>query len=225
MKKTTFLSPTELRIDTRTFRVGVDIGGTFTDIVLLNQSVTLKEKNRYFTALLKCRGYEKANPSIKKLYQYFSEWYHVSIREMLTLNSLSPSAISKKLFPEVSLKKVNSSIKLMLELGFIKKTKNEKFQQVFPDIPRDNEFISLMILNYHINMSEHASKHIDCFGPELRDLSSVTISVKKESIEQLKTLMSSFKKKLISFAYDIKNPDEVVQVNFQMLPLTDFKGK
>ena len=38
MKQTIFLSPKNFGDATRTFRVGVDIGGTFTDIVLMSQS-------------------------------------------------------------------------------------------------------------------------------------------------------------------------------------------
>jgi len=89
MKNTTSLSPKEFGTATQTFRVGVDIGGTFTDIVLMSQSGDIITKKLSSTV----ESYEAA--IITGLQEIFSQEQldSESISEIIHATTVATNAI------------------------------------------------------------------------------------------------------------------------------------
>ena len=61
---------------------------------------------------------------------------------------------------------------------------------------------------------------LDELPREERDISTLTLCVAESAVEDLKERVRAFRRELLAFAELDPNPERVVQVNFQIFPLT-----
>jgi uncharacterized protein (TIGR02147 family) len=54
-----------------------------------------------------------------------------------------------------------------------------------------------------------------------RDISALTLSIRRENFSELKSRIISFRKELMELASGEENTDWVVQINIQLFPLTE----
>ncbi|MDO8518852.1 MAG: TIGR02147 family protein, partial [Deltaproteobacteria bacterium] len=60
-----------------------------------------------------------------------------------------------------------------------------------------------------------------------RDVSTLTLGIRKERLPQLKQKIQEFRKEILKFVSADTEPEEVAQINIQMYPLTrqNIKGE
>jgi uncharacterized protein (TIGR02147 family) len=74
--------------------------------------------------------------------------------------------------------------------------------------------------NYHRAMMERAADSIDIFEPEERDISSLTLCLGAEGVRRLKERIQRFRRELLELSTRENNPRQVLQINFQIFPLS-----
>jgi uncharacterized protein (TIGR02147 family) len=94
------------------------------------------------------------------------------------------------------------------------------WEQVDRDISTGPEIKSMAAANFHKEMLQLATESIDRFNASKRDISGLTLSIQHENLPELKARLVSFRKELMELASYDENPDMVVQINFQLFPLT-----
>ena len=55
---------------------------------------------------------------------------------------------------------------------------------------------------------------------ERRDVSSLTLGVVKSRLPQLKKMVQNFRQEVLKVVSEDENPEEVIQMNIQLFPLT-----
>ena len=55
---------------------------------------------------------------------------------------------------------------------------------------------------------------------DLRNVSTVTITIRKEDLPSIDDLLREFRARLLQYAEQVKEPDSVYQFNMQLFPLT-----
>jgi uncharacterized protein (TIGR02147 family) len=80
-------------------------------------------------------------------------------------------------------------------------------------------------VNYHRTMLERAIRALDELSREERDISTLTLCVAASAVEDLKERVRAFRRELLAFAEDDPHPERVIQVNFQIFPLTQGASK
>jgi uncharacterized protein (TIGR02147 family) len=76
------------------------------------------------------------------------------------------------------------------------------------------------IFVYHHAMLDLAKRALDDLPREERDISSLTLCVAEASLPRLKQRIRDFRRELLQLAEDDPAPERVVQLNFQMFPLS-----
>jgi len=76
------------------------------------------------------------------------------------------------------------------------------------------------IFNYHHMMLERAAEALDSLPREERDLSCLTLCVSQAKLAELKERVRSFRQELLRTAELDNSPERVVQINFQVFPLS-----
>ena len=61
---------------------------------------------------------------------------------------------------------------------------------------------------------------MDLFAQKEREISCLTVSVDKNTAEQMKSLILDFKRRLFTMMQENSHSEEVYQINFQFFPLT-----
>jgi len=102
----------------------------------------------------------------------------------------------------------------------IKKGADNSWRVCQRDVTTGPEVKSLVVANFHREMLGIAADAIERFKAPERDVSALTLSIEREHFAEIKSKMIEFRKELLSIAGDHKHPDQVVQVNIQLFPLT-----
>ena len=197
----------------------------FSLLVEFNQAKSSAQKSQFAQEILKHSTFKRLYPLGQDYFEYYSKWYYVAVREILaTKQKLDPKTISDQLTPKVSEAEVESAIETLLRLGLIKKQDN-RYVQAHQLVTTGDEVSSCAIAQYHKNMLDLAAKSIDHIPRELRDISSVTVSLGGENIPRLKELIQKFRQDVLELSAQDQKKLNVYQLGIQMFPLSQSKDE
>jgi uncharacterized protein (TIGR02147 family) len=191
-------------------------------IVLFGQTKNEAEKNLLFKEIFSYRKVSEAKKVDKLNYRMYSDWHTVAIREIIGLKDFKEdhALIARTLSPSVRPHQVKNSIKLLLDLGLIRRDPDGKLVQSDPIIKTETEVASLSISNYTGAMIEHAASALHDVDPSRREISAMTVAISKNMVQMIKQKIQGFKDELLSdIVHDTTPSEEVYQINFQLFPL------
>ena len=126
--------------------------------------------------------------------------------------------------PKITVAEAKRALRTLLELGFLVEDESGSLVQADEVVSTGPEMQHVHIARYHMMMMERAVASIDLVAPEQRDISAITLLVGPDGLERLKRRMQRFRRELIQLSLLDKRGAQVVQMNFQMFPLsTDAK--
>ncbi len=194
----------------------------FRYLVLFNQAEAHDDKALYYEQMLQFRQYRKHRPIGREEYEYCSQWYHAVIRELVLDPDFDgkPVWLAKRLGNRISREEAAESLKLLQKLNFVRRSKSGRWQQQDTTLTAGAKVVSLELFNYHLSMMALAPQLLEQLPGERRDMSAVTMGVAPGRLPELKKRIQKFRKSLLKFAAADEQPEEVVQVNIYMFPLT-----
>ncbi len=209
------------------FKIGQAIGlegksfSYFKDLIAFNQAKTNKEKNFYYTELMKYNKRSKAKLLLKNKYEYFSKWYYNTIREMLPFCDFKGNfaLLANAIKPRISPAQAKNAVEVLLKLGLIKKTAND-YKQLEKALTTGDEVASFAVQNFHIQNKILSSESIDTCPASERDISCLVVSLSDESFSEIKSEIKAFRKKLAAIADKTKKANRVYHINFDLFPTT-----
>jgi len=198
----------------------------FEALVGFNNAATNREKNRHFGEMVRLRGRSPVKFLDSQQYEYFSEWYHAVVRELVTHAGFgcAPEAISRSIIPAVSVAKVRKSITLLKNLGLIYEDPRGKWIASDKVISSEYEIRSIALKNYHIGMLQQAADALEHLPSEEREFQGLTLSANRKTFLRMKERIRSFTDELLAMAAaEEEEADEVYQINLQMFPFAQKK--
>jgi uncharacterized protein (TIGR02147 family) len=159
----------------------------------------------------------------ERLLRFFENWYNAAIIEVLRLESASddPKWLSENLRPSVSLPKIKQSLKLLKELGYL--VFDAKLERLYPSevsISTSDQVERLAVLSYHRQMIDLAVSAMDQINAEDRDISAITIGVSGKLKNQIHQEVVTLRKKFLEMAKKERSPNEILQLNIQLFPIS-----
>ena len=213
-----------------TERVGLALGLTdkeqdfFRLLVAFTHEDKNEKKQKLFKEMQSIAALCKNKVIDANLYDYYKEWYHSVIRE-LAPNVSSEAEISKLLSPKVALPQVKASIRLLLNLGLLKK-ENGKYIQTDKNLTSGDNINSMAIRKHHENMGKLAVDALEAVSKEERDISGITMGLSKEGFAAIKVELANFRRKVKEIVAQSESEDEsVYRINLQLFPLSKSKEK
>jgi uncharacterized protein (TIGR02147 family) len=194
----------------------------FRVMVMMNQAPTTEEKDYYLRQILKNKVYKTLKPLTQAQYEYYSHWYHIPLRELVGRSDFKndPKWIAHQFTPSITESQVKEGFTVLEKLGLIEKTNEGSFKQSEQAVSTGDEVTSLAVMNYHRKMIQMGMESMDRFQGADRDISALTLGVKKQSLGKIKQLIQEFRKELIAISNEEGAEfEDIVQVNFQMFPL------
>jgi len=199
----------------------------FEALVGFNNSTTNSEKNRFFGEMVRLRGRSSVKFLDMQQYEYFSEWYHAVVRELVTHSGMGcdPEAISRCIVPHITPAQARKSIKLLKELGLIYESPDGTWKAADKVVSSEYEVQSISLKNYHIGMLKRAGDALENLPSAEREFQGLTLSATKETFQRMKDRIRSFTDELLGMAAAERGTaDEVYQINLQMFPFTRRKN-
>lgn len=198
--------------------------GTFFRILVgFNQADNVKEKEYYFDQLIQLNNTPKKQID-KYAYQYYSEWWHSSIRSLLEIIDLKDDykSLGQILIPEVATTYVKRSINLLKQLELIKVNEDGYWKPTEKAITTGDKNKDNLIKKYQLANLE-LSKLAMLSGNQIKPqkLSTMTFSISDKGFERVKNRVQQLRKEVASIIHkDEDQANRVYQLNLHLFPQT-----
>ena len=197
----------------------------FQDLVEYNQASSHEMREYLFKRLSEYRS-ENARKLIQKdCYDFYSQWYHNTIRELVTQVDFKEDYewLSRQLIPKITANEAKRSVSLLLSLGFLKKS-GKIYQQTDPIITTGDEVLSRAVKEFHEQNSRLIREAVEKFSKTQRDISCVVLGLSDKGFGEVKKEIQKFRKTLLDIASRDASQCAVYHVNCQLFPTTQKNG-
>jgi uncharacterized protein (TIGR02147 family) len=194
----------------------------FCELVEYCQGKTALERSRIYERLSRYRPFREARRLESAQAEYHSHWYLPAIRELVRRTDFSndPKWIARQLRPAISAAQAKRALALLCKLGLLEQGSDGRLVQTSEIITTGPGPLGHHIFNYHHMMLERAGEALDSLPREERDVSCLTLCVSQSKLVELKERVRNFRQELLRTAELDNSPERVVQINFQVFPLS-----
>jgi len=194
----------------------------FDALVKFNNSTKVDDQNEALLRMNRLRKKSSLKFLEKNQYEFFSQWYHSVIRELVTLPSFKEDYvwIAKKVNPPITPAQAKRSLKLLEVMGLIKRNEKGKLEITDAAIASEFEAKSIALRHFHQEMISLARDSIENYSPEKREVSSLTLGISDICYFRVKKRIQEFKEELLNMVVEDKSSSNLIcQLNFQLFPL------
>jgi uncharacterized protein (TIGR02147 family) len=199
-----------------------DASRYFVHLVTFNQAKTTTERAEAYDKLTGFQRYRQAHKLELAHAAYYSDWYMPAIRELAASAQFrdDPEWIADQLVPKVTPLQAQRALETLIELGLLLRGPNGRLQQADALVSTGPETRGLHIVAFHRAMTQRAIESIDLVPAAERDISSLTLCLGRGGLATLKTRLQRLRRELLELSALETDPEQVVQVNFQLFPLS-----
>ena len=194
----------------------------FKNLVLFNQAKTGRQKQEYYAVLRSMENAKSEKALDADQYDYFSTWYNVVIRELVTLVDIRGDykLLATLVQPSITAHEAKASVKLLLKLGLLRKRADGRFEQVDTAITARSGVATLAIREFNRKMAIHAVAAIENFPRDERSICGVTIGISPAMFEIINAEIAAFKDRIVTLVSRDEESERVYQLNMQLFPVS-----
>jgi uncharacterized protein (TIGR02147 family) len=193
----------------------------FETLVRFKKAKKEKENRVLFEKLMAIQGIEPFRLAPAQ-YEFYREWYNTAILAFLHISDFKGDyrALAEKIIPRISVKQAETSIALLLKLSLIRKEPDGSFVPTNNILTTGENWKSIAIRSFQQQSIRLALEALDRFPSGERDVSTVSIAVAKEDMEEIKRVTSEYRRTVLQIASASEMPDRIYQLNVQLFPLS-----
>jgi uncharacterized protein (TIGR02147 family) len=182
----------------------------------------LDERNQVYARLRRFQEFREANPLEVARDEYHSKWYLPAIRELALAKDFraDPAWIAGRLVPSIKPSEAEAALVILQRLEMLTPAADGGLKPGTPLVTTGAETANLHMVNFHRSMMRLASESLERIPAPQRDISSVTLCVGADGLEHIKRAIVRFRRELLALSDLEPQPEQVVQVNFQLFPLS-----
>ncbi|MES1182933.1 MAG: TIGR02147 family protein [Myxococcales bacterium] len=199
-----------------------DASRYFVHLVTFNQAKTSTERAEAYDKLTGFQRYRQAHKLELAHAAYYSDWYMPAIRELAASTQFreEPEWIADQLVPKITPLQAQRALETLVELGLLVRGPKGRLEQADALVSTGPETRGLHIVAFHRAMTQRAIESIDLVPAAERDISSLTLCLGRGGLATLKTRLQRLRRELLELSALETDPEQVVQVNFQLFPLS-----
>jgi uncharacterized protein (TIGR02147 family) len=155
-------------------------------------------------------------------YEFYREWHHTVVLALLYIIDFRGNykALAEQIQPRISVQQAHESIKLLLKLKMVRKEPGGKFIPTNTIITTGKNWKSVAIRSFQQQGIKLALEAFERFPSDERDISTVSIAVAQDDLEEIKRVTSEYRRTVLQIASASEKPDRVYQLNIQLFPLS-----
>ncbi len=192
----------------------------FEAIVGFTDEKKAQRKEEYLRIVLSLRHAKSDHSLQDKRLNFFEKWYYPVLRELVTVLDFKEDfrLLGRACVPPISAVQAQGAVKFLVKNGFIAKNPDGSYRQLQQVVSSGPEVDSIFIRKYHRKTIQQCALALDTIDKKERDISSLTLSVSKETYKLMKKEIQDFRKRLIAMAENDPTPQVVCFCGFQLLP-------
>jgi uncharacterized protein (TIGR02147 family) len=199
-----------------------DASRYFVQLVAFNQAESSAEKSQHYARLTGFNQYRQAHKLDIAHAAYYGAWYMPAIRELAASEEFreDPAWLAEQLIPTITPAQAARALDTLVELGLLVRNEAGRLVQADSLLSTGPETRGLHIAAYHRQMTERAMESIDLVPAADRDISSLTLCLSRGGLRAFKERIQRVRRELLELSALEKDPEQVVQINFQLFPLS-----
>jgi uncharacterized protein (TIGR02147 family) len=150
---------------------------------------------------------------------FFGEWYHMAVRSLISIfpfDGKDYQNLASMLSPRITAPQARASLKLLEKLKMVVRGEDGIYRTTEQFISTGDKWTSAVIRNYQKKNIELSLSAIDTHPKELRDVSSVTMTIGLKNLDAIRERIKQFRQELLLISQDGRDDDAVVQCNIQI---------
>lgn len=197
----------------------------FTELVQFSRAKTPGQIRESFQKLLAMRDMEFHTVS-KDQFEYFTKPHYASIRALTEILDYRDdyALLAQRLSPPISAQEAEYSVKLLERIGMLCRDDDGHWLIAKQFVTSGENWNASAIRAYQQEMFRLGSESLDRHGKELRDMSTLTITIRKNDMPELKARIAQFRKEVMQWVGEQSKEDTVMQINIQAFPLSKTEG-
>lgn len=216
-----FVSDIKIPLFIKLFRLSQEEAHYFLVLVKFNQCDNPEEKELLLDQLISLNRTPQKIIS-KKAYAYYKEWYNSAVKAMLEVVDFDGncSELAKKMLLPVKTRQVKESIKLLKELGLIRKNERGYFKPVDKVISTGSVELDPLVRQFQLKCLEIARLALVRNRKQPERVLTKTISISGECYKKLEKQIDKFNSEIRSIVHkDEAKADRVYQLDLALFPL------
>jgi uncharacterized protein (TIGR02147 family) len=193
-------------------------------LVQLEGSQTPAEKKEVRERIRAAQHLKAAERIVEKKLLVFTHWYYPAIVELARCAGFQsdPAWIANALSPRITEEQAAEALSVLIDIGFLV----ERGGRLVPDVPisaTDTEVrrsVGSALVHLHRTLLVRAGEALDTFPKDERHFGTLCLAVPVSRVPELKQMITRFEQELIGRFAATDAPDRVVQIGFQMYPLS-----
>lgn len=153
---------------------------------------------------------------------YHSRWYIPAIRELVERRDFQEDArwIARAVRPSITAGQAKHALQTLESLGLVRRDETGRLRQADPLLSTRSGPLGHHIVSFHRAMLDRAAHALEEVPRQERDISALTLGVSEAVWAKLKARLGEFQRELLHLAQQSEEVERVVQVNFQLFPLS-----
>jgi uncharacterized protein (TIGR02147 family) len=198
-----------------------DQAAYFADLVAFNQAKSQNAREQLYARLSRYAPFRKVQHITLAQASYFSKWYIPATRELAARPDFvaTPKWIASQLLPAITVTQAQEALGILTELGLLSIDAAGLAQRSEPLVSSGGP-LGHHLVAFHQAMIARASEAIELIERDEREISCVTVCVSQKRLLELKQRVREFRQQLLQSAELGDTPECVVQINFQLFPLS-----
>lgn len=196
----------------------------FEYMVFFTQAKDSVQKNHFFNMMCELRRGQSIANVADEQFDYFSEWYHCVVRELVTMveDPHDYEEMAKKLKPKVTALHVKKSIALLLKLGFIKEDEEGNFTQAEPLLrsSSNSDFRRYHLIQFQLRMIDVLRSSYGNWDDNQRLTATTIYAISQKNYKRSIDVLRDTRKKLLALAETDDEASAVYMLSTNLIPVT-----
>jgi uncharacterized protein (TIGR02147 family) len=197
----------------------------FCALVAFNQAKSASERELHHARLRSFRRYRRTHKLAVAQEAYHVDWYIPAIRELVARGDFSEESkwIASALLPSITPAEAKRALGVLSELGLVVRDDSGRLVQAEPLVETPDGPLGHQVVRFHREMMRLASEALERVPREEREIASLTLCISPAQLNELKAELERFETQLLQRFVADEQAERVVQLNFQMFPLSKAK--
>lgn len=157
--------------------------------------------------------------------EYFSNWIHVALRSLLDYQPFDGDyeALGAEISPPVSGDEAKHAVFLLERLALVRRT-DRGYEVLDNHLHSGENWRAEAIKTFQKTTMELASRSLDADPPSRRDISTMTMNIDAETLEDLRIMVREFQENVAKLVENATRSDRVYHLNIQLFPMSTIPG-
>lgn len=194
-------------------------------LVQFNQAKGMTEKNHFFAQLSKFRS-SRAHIVGGAQYRFFSKWYFSAVWNFFGIEQKQkhPALIASRIFPPITPAQAEESIRLLLELGLIKRTASG-YAVTDKHLYTEKDVQAMAARQHMQELTGMAMQVFESVPADQRQYNALMFSISGEGFQAVKDRIRSFQEELREIIDKDGKEDRIYTLTMQLFPNSQAPGK